>query len=357
MSWEARAAFQGAPHADAAARVRYRGCEPPLMELVATPDNPRPPGAVVTTIRAADGVPLRVARWHPAGAARGAVAICTGRAEFVEKYFEVVRELLDRRLAVVAFDWRGQGLSGRELDNARKGHIDDFSLYERDLEALAVQALAPFCPRPWFALGHSMGAAVLLLQSREGRSPFDRLVLTSPMIGLRGLRRPLFTRFLAEALDIAGFGAAFVPGGGATAAITRRFESNILTSDEARYRRSGDVVAACPAVGLGDPTIGWVNAAFRCMRRFEDPEFPLRTPTPILVVASGGDRLVDTRAVERFATRLKAGKLIVVPHAEHEILMERDVFREQFWAAFDAFVPGTPRLRAHAPALAQARQS
>ena len=24
------------------------------------------------------------------------------------------------------------------------------------------------------------------------------------------------------------------------------------------------------------------------------------------------------------------------------LLMERDEFREQFWAAFDAFVPGTP---------------
>ena len=40
--------------------------------------------------------------------------------------------------------------------------------------------------------------------------------------------------------------------------------------------------------------------------------------------------------------RLKAGRVIVIPGARHEILMERDVLREQFWAAFDAFVPGTP---------------
>jgi lysophospholipase len=26
----------------------------------------------------------------------------------------------------------------------------------------------------------------------------------------------------------------------------------------------------------------------------------------------------------------------------HEVLMEQDPFREQFWAAFDAYVPGTP---------------
>ena len=310
------------------------------MELVFTPDNPAPPGPVASTIRASDGMAIRVARWHPSGPSRGTVLVCQGRAEFIEKYFEVARELLERDLTVVVFDWRGQGLSGRELDNSRKGHIDDFLLYERDLEALAAQVLEPFCPKPWFALGHSMGGAILLSQSRAGRSPFERLVLCAPLIDIHGLRRPRAARFLVEALDIVGLGGMFAPGGGATAAITRDFKTNILTSDEARYRRMANVVAASPAVGLGAPTIGWINAAFRCLRQFEDPEFAPRTPTPTLVIAAGDERLVSLPAIERFATRLKAGRLIVIPHARHEILMERDVFREQFWAAFDAFVPG-----------------
>ena len=144
------------------------------MDLVLTPDNPCPPGAVAATIRATDGMALRVARWHPLGRARGTIVVCPGRAEFIEKYFEVAGELLERRFAVVVFDWRGQGYSGRELDNSRKGHIDDFSLYERDLEALVVQALSPFCPRPWFAIGHSMGGAILLHQAHGGRSQIGR---------------------------------------------------------------------------------------------------------------------------------------------------------------------------------------
>ena len=77
------------------------------------------------------------------------------------------------------------------------------------------------------------------------------------------------------------------------------------------------------------------------MEQFADPEYARRTLTPTLVIAAGGDRVVDTGAIERFAVRLKAGGLVVIPYARHEILMERDVFREQFWAAFDAFVPGT----------------
>ena len=44
--------------------------------------------------------------------------------------------------------------------------------------------------------------------------------------------------------------------------------------------------------------------------------------------------------------RLKAAleglpwEMIVVDGAAHEVMMERDLFRDQFWAAFDAFIPG-----------------
>jgi lysophospholipase len=40
--------------------------------------------------------------------------------------------------------------------------------------------------------------------------------------------------------------------------------------------------------------------------------------------------------------RLRAVAHLVIPRARHQLLMEQDRYREQFWAAFDAFVPGTP---------------
>ncbi len=310
------------------------------MELIVTPDNPPPPGGVTTTLRAIDGMSLRVARWHPEGEPLGTVVICQGRAEFIEKYFETARELIERGLAVVAFDWRGQGLSGRELDNSLKGHIDDFSLYERDVNAIVEQTLEPFCPRPWFALGHSMGGAILLAQAHAGRSPFERLTMTGPMIDIYGLRFPRATRALAETLDTIGFGGAFIPGGRGRNALTHAYEGNILTSDLGRYTRNANIVAAAPSLAIGDPTVGWINAAFRQMAQFADAEYPRRLLTPTLVFSAGEDRIVDGRAVARFATRLKAGRLLEIAYSRHEILMERDMFRLQFWRAFDAFIPG-----------------
>ncbi|MCC2097519.1 MAG: alpha/beta hydrolase [Hyphomicrobiales bacterium] len=311
------------------------------MELILTPDNPVPPDANVSSIRAIDAMTLRVARWHPPGRSRGTVVICQGRAEFIEKYFETASDLLSRGLTVVAFDWRGQGLSGRELDNSRKGHIDDFSLYERDLDCILEQVLMPFCPQPWFALAHSMGAAVALRQARSGRTPFERLVLTAPMIDIHNLRYPSLARAAAKLLDLAGLGSAFIPGGGETALLTKPFRDNPLTFDAQRYERNNNIVAAAPHVAIGDPTIGWVDAAFAQIEEFANPEYPRRVLTPILVFAAANDRVVDGVALERFATRLKAGRLVTLARARHEILAESDDVRDQFWAAFDAFIPGT----------------
>lgn len=325
-----------------------------MMDLHASPNNPIPPGGAVAEIKAADGTTLRVARWTAGETSRGTVVVLTGRAEFIERYFEVVGELLARQFDVVAMDWRGQGLSERQLRDRRKGHVDDFDNYQLDLAALEQQVLIPYCRRPWFALGHSMGAAVLIAQARAGRSPFARLMLTAPMIALAGLRMSKAASLGAEALDIFGFGGAYIPGGRRKPVFLRPINAQLLTSDEARYRRTTEMVEIVPALGIGDPTIGWCNAAFRLMRQFEDADYPRRTHTPILIIAAGADRLVSTPAIESFASRLKAGRFITLPHARHEILMERDVFRAQFWAAFDGFIPGVEDRVAQSAAAALA---
>ena len=49
------------------------------------------------------------------------------------------------------------------------------------------------------------------------------------------------------------------------------------------------------------------------------------------------DEIVSTPRIEEFSLRLRAGSHLIVPGAKHEILMEQDRYRAQFWAAFDAF--------------------
>jgi lysophospholipase len=327
------------------------------MQLVSTPDNCAPPGAVVAMARAVDGVRLRTARWVPQTASRGTVVLLQGRAEYIEKYYETVAQLLARGFAVAALDWRGQAGSARQLKNPRKGHVDDFSLYERDLNALVDDVLGPSCPQPWFGLCHSMGAAIMLSIAHAGRCPFERVVLTAPMIAPARLTHPRAAHILVEVLDTLGFGGAYSPGGREAHGLQSRFEGNVLTSDPVRYARAAGILVADPGLGVGWWTIGWIHAAFRLWRRFEDPDYARQIiGPPMLVIASGADRVVDLRAIERFVGRMRSGRLIVIEGAEHEIALERDPLRDQFWAAFDRFIPGAEEGIAERRDLPRARR-
>src|SRR6202008_4769545 len=107
---------------------------------------------------------------------------------------------------------RGQGLSERALPNARKGHVLDFAQYDLDLEAFVKEVVLPDCPPPLFALGHSMGATILLRAAYAGHRWFDRVVLLAPMIALPGMRRMRTTRTMVKTLRLMGLGSLYVPG-------------------------------------------------------------------------------------------------------------------------------------------------
>jgi lysophospholipase len=56
----------------------------------------------------------------------------------------------------------------------------------------------------------------------------------------------------------------------------------------------------------------------------------------VIIVSASRDRLVSNAAQAIVAERLPQGRLVTVEGAEHEILMETDPLRSQFWTHFDA---------------------
>jgi lysophospholipase len=270
------------------------------------------------------------------------VCLFPGRAEFIEKYFETVRDLRARGFAVAALDWRGQGGSQRLLRNPQKGYVRRFADYDIDLATFMQQVVLPDCPPPVFALAHSMGATVLIRAAHAGHRWFDRMVLLAPLIGLPGLRRSLFTRVAVRVLRLVGFGSFYVPGGDATVMQQRPFIGNLLTSDPVRYARNVGVLEAEPRLAIAWPTVAWADAAFRMIGTLAQPGYAAKIRQPMLVIAAGHDRIVSTQAIDEFAARLRAASHLIVPGARHELLMEQDRYRGQVFAAFDAFVPGTP---------------
>lgn len=312
------------------------------MKLVSIPANPAPAGARVGAVVTPDGVTLRYARFAPPPGRKGTVCLFQGRGEFVEKYFEVARDLYDRGFAVATIDFRGQGFSERAVRDSHKGYVRRFSDYLIDLETFVKEVVLPDCPPPFFALGQGMGATVLIESAARGHRWFDRMVLSAPMIDVA--QRPLLGAAapLTRTLRLLGLGRLYVPGGSGSASASEPFAGNPLTSDPVRHARTAAVLEAEPALAVAAPTVAWADTAYRTMAAMQRPSYAGRLRQPMLLVAAGRDELVSTAAIERFGTSLRAGSHLIIPGALHELMMEQDPIRNLFWAAFDAFVPGTP---------------
>jgi lysophospholipase len=133
-----------------------------------TDENPSPPGAECITLVTSDKVHLRAMKAVPENA-RGTVVILGGRGDFIERYFETARDLIDRGFAVAMLDMRGQGGSQRPKRQPFRDRTRSFAGFDEDVRTLMDDLVIRSCPGPYYALGHSTGAHVLLRLLRKNK--------------------------------------------------------------------------------------------------------------------------------------------------------------------------------------------
>ena len=288
-----------------------------------------------------DGWQLRIARFGPKKTALGTVLLCQGRAEYIEKYYPAISRLTDQGYHVLTFDWRGQGGSGRLLPKQpRKGHIQSFESYEKDLEHIIKTVLLLRCPAPYTMMAHSTGAAIALSNSLYGQTRFDRMILSAPLLALPALpcldarHFPLVSHLFSGM----GLSKAYVFFGGETLSGSGKFDGNSLTGSKRQYARMQAYMQDYPQLGLGSPTIGWVRACCRYLSRFDRPEFVGRLHVPTLFLLGTDEKIVSRQAIDRVAFAMPCAERLLLPGARHELFMETEAIQDTLWTAIEAFL-------------------
>jgi len=301
--------------------------------LVSIAEAPVPDNGTAEWFHGAGAARLRAALFSAPGEPRGSVVLSGGRSEPIEKYFEVVRELQARGFTVLVHDWRGQGLSQRLLPDRLKGHAHGFADFVADYRALLAH-FATRLPRPWIALGHSMGGCLTLLSIAQGAGPFAAAVLSAPMLGLQtGNRSKRAARALAWVMSRMKPDDYILGDPGEAKGET--FATNILTHDQARWARNRAIVAAEPELALNAGTWGWLDFAFSASAWLKRAPEVAAIAIPVLVLAAGEERLVDNADQREIVSRIPKGRWLEIPGAYHELLQETDEVRAVVWREVD----------------------
>ncbi len=297
----------------------------PLFEEIAH----GPDGGAAHWLTADDGVRIRVAHW-PLEAAKGTVLIFPGRTEFIEKYGMTAKALQSHGFASLAIDWRGQGIADRMTDDRMIGHVGRFEDYQRDVKATVAHAEAVGLPRPYFLIAHSMGGCIGLRALHEGLD-VKAAMFSAPMWGVE---MSPFVRpgawVISELAMRFGFDQKLAPGQVTESYVLREdFEKNTLTKDPAVWNIFKQQLIAHPELGLGGPSLRWVNLSLKEMLHVSKRPSPA---TPSLTCLGTEEVIVSPQRIKDRMANWPNGKLEVIEGGLHEMLMDKPEKRDKIIA-------------------------
>ncbi|WP_237385595.1 lysophospholipase L2 [Xenorhabdus sp. Sc-CR9] len=260
------------------------------------------------------------------------LVILPGRSESYVKYPEVAYDFYHLGYDVFIIDHRGQGRSGRLLDDRQKGHVEAFDHYVDDFAKFVELEVISRLPHRCYALAHSMGGAILSRFLLRHKEPIFRAVaLCAPMFGINLPMPRWLANFLVNQAE------PNVKTRNAYALSTGQWRPlpyliNILTHSYARYQRYLRYYADYPELRLGGPTYHWMRESMLMGDYLvENAE---KIQLPLIVLEASEDKVVSNRELLAFCrSRQKAGmgkekqKFLVIQGAHHEILFEKDILR------------------------------
>jgi alpha-beta hydrolase superfamily lysophospholipase len=254
----------------------------------------------------------------PEGEAKAAVLIVPGHGEHMGCYSHVIEPWQARGFAVACFDLRGHGKS-----QGPRSHIEHFDDYLRDahavLDELAREPRWSSVGQP-IVFGHSLGGLIAIQLALSSQSRFRGLALSSPYLAL-AVKVSWLALWLGRTLS------ASWPSFSLSSPVRAR----ILTHDPEKIAQIENDQARTSAV-----TARFFSEVERVQRVTLRSAADVRLP--VYCLAAGNDRVVDTRATERWFRGISSRDkhLAIVPGAFHELLneIERAQYIDQYADCF-----------------------
>ncbi len=270
-----------------------------------------------------------------------------GLGEYTEKYFEVAHTLLGQNLSFWMIDWQGQGKSHRHLKDPHKRHSGSFEddiadLHYFIMEYVKHSAVHPDVGRiPLVMLGHSMGSNIGLRYLQQYPDVFACAAFTSPMIGINAVKNVPnwltlgLSATLREIMD-----QAYVEFGGKGWHPDMRDHprKDIHSSDPVRKEVHNAWCLHDEALQVGNITYGWLHEALLSCSKVQKQGFLNDLQTPCLFALAEKEKLIDNNVAKKVIGSMPHAELLELPDSKHEILMERDSIRDEFFKAFDALL-------------------
>lgn len=283
-----------------------------------------------------DGIKIRVCHWlQKKEKSTGTILLQQGHNEFIEKYYETIQEFISRGYSVICFDWRGQGMSERMIDDINKSFITDFKKHDKDLEKILEDIIEPFFPKPLIGVGHSMGGCLMLSAFKDHEDKFLCGILSAPMLGFKNEK---FLKTASSLMNLFRKDTDYLIGSKPNMGVETPFEKNDLTTDKKIYKRIQMLVRKKPSIRLWGVTNSFAKAVNKRFKIIRHKNWAETIQLRILIINNINDTVVYSKKILEMHERLKNSDIIEFDKTKHEIFMEKSIFQKTLWSKIDSFL-------------------
>jgi lysophospholipase len=290
-----------------------------------------------------DGVKIRVGRFCGDSSApensNKIMLVLPGVVSRIERHEFLAKHYASLGFGVWVLDFRGQGGSQRLVENKQMIHVDDFSDYIRDVEALALWD--KFKGKHISIFGHSMGGQVALQVLRKHPKIFELAVLEAPMVRIKTAPLPFF---FAEPLAYIfknwfGQGKQYYLGYGNYDPIQESFKYNRNCRDETLFDQHYFIDESLKELIPRDPSCGWVHSALSACQMFlNDLKSLGNVTTKVFLATAGDDKVLDTRHDATIVSALQKAAHRVYAGAWHCLMHDTLAIRRAYLKDVSAFL-------------------
>ena len=248
---------------------------------------------------------------------------------------------MSRGFRLIFVEWRGQGLSSRLFDGAKRqrDHATDFSQHIDDLNQFYDAVVVPNIVGKLVIHGHSMGGHLLLRWLTERQNTVVAgAFLTAPMLALAGSAAHATASFLSWSSTKLGYGEDYAPMQHDYNDDDRAFAGNPLSHDPDRFAIIEKYFTAYPDLAVGGVTWDWMHAAMKSMYSAQRRSKLERINIPTLALIGNEDRVTPPDETIRYLKMIPKAETILIPGARHDVMNEISPCRDEAWRQIDGFL-------------------
>ena len=286
---------------------------------------PLPVGWQWETFSPEAGIELRTGRVRStASGSKGTILLIPGYTSMIDLYSDTVQNFFDDGYDVAGIEYRGQGLSHRDLPNPEKGHISSYGTLTSDI-ASYIEKLKADGAGDIRVYASSMGGHLALRMAGIDQPDVEAYFLLTPMVKIETGAFPYnVARAIATFFSVTGLGDAFAPGQSAFVPGKEKLGMTSPCMDNAKTAQVRDALyIRNEKYRVGGTTNQWVRLTMNSTDQISSTGFLEKIDKPFFVVTAGDDKWVSTPAATQMCEALKSCEIAHYPESRHCIDREK----------------------------------